>query len=117
MNSQESSSYSITPSESISITTNTASTIEPPKPSSARTATCWNFFHYPADSSVKTVKCYICKKAVTFNKASSSNLTAHAKQHRKLYNEFEQDNSEIKRGAIQKQLLARVVPRHCLSRG
>ncbi len=63
MNSQESSSYSITPGESISITTNTASTIEPPKPNSARTATCWNFFHYPADSSVKTVKCYITRSS------------------------------------------------------
>lgn len=113
MNSRESSSSSITPSESISSnTTNHYTSLEAPTPSSTRTATCWNFFHYPADTSVKTVKCYICKKAVTFNKASSSNLTAHAKQHRKLYNQFEEGKSETKRGTIQKQLLARVVPRY-----
>lgn len=109
MNSQETSS----PSESISTSNeNITTALEPPKPSSTRKATCWYFFYYPADSSVKFLKCFICKKRVTFNKASSSNLTAHAKQHKKLHDEYDGGNSEISRGAIKKQLVARVVPRY-----
>ena len=105
MNSQESNFDSVAPSDSISTTNDTnISTLEPPKPTSARKATCWYFFYYPKDLSVKTVKCFICKKQVTFNKASSSNLTAHAKQHKKLYVQFEEGNSDIKRGTIQKEM-------------
>ena len=44
------------------------------QPTTSRTAICWNFFYYPTDTTVKTLKCYCCKAAVTFNKASSSNL-------------------------------------------
>ena len=46
---------------------------QPPQPTTSRTAICWNFFYYPTDTTVKTLKCYFCKAAVTFNKASSSN--------------------------------------------
>jgi hypothetical protein len=113
MNSQESSFDSIAPSDSISITNDTRiSTVESPKPTSARKSTCWYFFYYPKDLSVNTLQCFICKKPVTFNKASSSNLTAHAKQHKKLYTQFEEGNSGIKRGAIQKEISLSRVPRY-----
>lgn len=88
------SSQSIAPSESIS-STNTIPTVnlpigDPPAPNDVRKAICWYFFHPPVDITVKKLKCYYCKQLVTYNKASSSNLSNHAKtHHKKMYNSFE----------------------------
>ena len=46
-----------------------------------------------------------------FNKASSTNLTAHAKKHQKLYNDFESD-SGTKREPIQTQIQVKKMPRY-----
>jgi hypothetical protein len=48
---------------------------------------------------------------VKFNKASSTNLTAHAKKHKKMFNDFE-SNSGTKRGFIQKEIEAKKIPRY-----
>jgi hypothetical protein len=115
MNSQDSSFESVTPSQSVSAisvgNTSSPNNQEAPKPTASRTATCWYFFHYPKDTSVETLKCYYCKKLVKFNKASSTNLTAHAKKHRKMYYDFE-NHSETKCGSIQKEITARRIPRY-----
>ena len=112
LESQESSIVSVAPSESISFTGSSSSNNrEAPKPTTARKATCWYFFHYPTDTTVKTLKCYFCKAAVTFNKASSTNLTAHAKKHKRLYDNFV-NNVEANSGPIQKQISYNSAPRY-----
>ena len=117
MNSQETNSGSVTPSDSISMIDNTiTSTVEPPQPTTARKSICWYFFYYPKDLTIKFLKCYICKKQVAFNKLTSSNLTAHAKKHKKLYTQFEEGNSEIKRGSVQKEMSLKRVPKYDLEK-
>jgi len=58
------------------------------------------------------LKCYFCKKNVTFNKSSSTNLTAHAKQHRRLYKDFEENASKTKSLSIQQEISVKKVLRY-----
>lgn len=120
MNSRDLSTDSIAPSDSVS-TFNTIPTIvnlsqDLPKPTSVRTATCWNFFYYPTDPTTKRLKCYYCKQAITFNKNSSSNLTAHAKKHKSLYAKFDSKSSEIHSAHIQKEINVQKVPSYDVSK-
>jgi hypothetical protein len=115
MDYQDTSFDSITPDESISNvitagTTITSNDREPPKPTKARPAVCWYFFYYPEDTSVAKIPCYVCKKAVTFNKASSTSLTFHAKKHAKMYRDYASGSKG--EGPIQTELAFTVTPRY-----
>lgn len=116
MNFRDLSTESIAPSDSISnsntipVTSNLIQ--EPPKPTSNRTSICWNFFYYPTDPTAKTLSCYYCKAKIAFNIKTSSNLTNHAKTHKRKYAEFEGKSSERKKGTIQKDITIKETPRY-----
>jgi hypothetical protein len=120
MTSRDLSTDSIAPSDSIS-SFNTIPTVidlaeESPRPTAVRKATCWYFFHYPTDPTTKRVKCYYCKDLVTFNKSSSTNLTAHAKKHHKLYAKFDNNTSKIVGESTQKEIGVQKIPSYDINK-
>ena len=65
-----------------------------PQPTSKRNGACWNFFSLPENGST-TMRCFVCKKAFTYNSKSSSNLSKHCrKDHLVEYNAFAASTTE-----------------------
>jgi hypothetical protein len=58
------------------------STEEKPKgPHGRRVGVCWYFFNHPEKENPDTVRCYYCKKNITWNKTGSGSLNQHVTKH------------------------------------